>query len=355
MKMSFKVDIKDLKSGMILGEDVFYNGNLLLSKGMVLKQGYILKLMSRGISKLIVLADKTYYDDIFLNPVEKFYVQTYEAIAKIFGKLKEDDKIIISDIFPIVENILETVFSSQDFLLSLTGFRGVGNYFYLHSLDVCIYSLITAKVMNLSYEDALIIGIGALLHDIGKVKISDSILNKNGVLNDDEFKEVKKHSELGYNILINSPQINYDVIQIVLQHHERCDGSGYPKQLKGEEMLMFSKIVAIADIYDALTSDRVYRKKILPHEAAEYLLCISNTLIDPQISKVFINNIAVYPKGCQVLLNTNQVAIILDSKKNMPLRPVLKIITDEYRNPLLVPFEFDLQRNSQVLVTQIFC
>ena len=250
---------------------------------------------------------------------------------------------------------MEAVFLSQDSILSLTGIRGEGNYFYSHALDVCIYSLIAAKVMNLSYEDTVILGIGALLHDIGKVKISEKILNKQGLLNERELKEVKKHSELGYDILIKSPQINYDVIKIVLQHHERCDGSGYPNQLKGEEILMLSKIVAIADIYDALTSDRVYNKKILPHEAAEYLLCISNTLIDSEITKVFIKNISIYPKGCQVLLNTNEVAIVLDSNKNMPLRPLLKIITDKYRNPLLAPHEFDLQKNPRVLITRIFC
>lgn len=355
MKMSFKVNIDDLKTGMILGEDVYCNGNLLLSKGMIVKQGYIIKLMSRGISEIKVLAEKTYYDDIFLNPVEKFYVETYEALAKIIYKFKKDDKIAISEIFPIIESILENVFSSQNSILSLTGMRGQGKYLCSHSLDVCIYSLITAKALRLNYEDTVKLGIGAILHDVGKLKIPEGILNKKGKLNEEEFLEVKKHSKYGYDILMKCPQISYDVLKIVLQHHERCDGSGYPNQKKSDEIHKLSKIVAVADIYDALTSDRVYQKKILPHEAAEYLLCISNTLIDYEIAKVFINNIAIYPKGCQVLLNTNEVAIVLDSNKNMPLRPVLKIITDKHRNPLSVPIECELQKNSQIIITQIFC
>ncbi|MHB8065171.1 MAG: HD-GYP domain-containing protein [Ruminiclostridium sp.] len=354
MKMSFKVNINDLKTGMILGEDVLCDGNLLLSKGMVVKSNYITKLMSRGVSKLTVLADKRYYDDIFLNPVEKFYAQAYEDIAIIIKKLKEEDELSISLVIPIVEKILEAVFLNPGSILSLTGFRGQGDYNYAHSLDVCIYSLITAKVINLSFEDAVILGMGALLHDIGKVRITDDILLKQDRLSTGEYEQVKKHSEYGYDILRRYPQINYKIMQIVLQHHERCDGSGYPKQLKGKEINMLSKIVAIADIYDALTSDRVYNKKILPHEAAEYLLCISNTLIDSQITKVFINNIAIYPKGCQVLLNTNEVAIVLDSNSKMPLRPLLKIITDRDRNPLIMPYEFDLQKNSRVLITRIF-
>ncbi len=355
MKMCFKVNIDDVKNGMIVGEDVYCNGNLLLSKGMVIKSGYISKMTSRGVSKITVFADKSYYDDILLNPVEKFYVETYEAFAKILDKLKSQNKIDIPEIFPIVESILGAIFSSQNAILSITGLRGEGNYIYSHSLDVCIYSLIAAKVMNLSYEETVILGIGALLHDIGKVKISTDILNKQGKLNEAEFNEVKKHSEYGYDILIRCPQINYDVIKIVMQHHERCDGSGYPKQLKNDEILLLSKIVAIADIYDALTSDRVYKKKILPHEAAEYLLSISNTLVDSQIANIFIKNIAIYPKGCQVLLNTNEVAIILDSNIKMPLRPILKIITDRFGNPLHESFEFELEKNPKVLITQIFC
>ncbi len=354
MKMSLKVHIDDLKTGMILGEDVYCNDNLLLSKGMILKESFVKKLMSRGISEVAVLADKTYYDDILLNPVEKFYVDTYEAFTKIIERFRKTDKLEITTAFPIVENILEAVFSSQNSVLSLTGFRGEGNYFLLHALDVCIYSLIVAKVMKLSYEDIVILGIGALLHDIGKTKISDNIINKVGMLTGDEFNEAKKHSEYGYQILSKCPQVNSDIIKIVFQHHERCDGSGYPNQLKDKDIHMLSKIVAVADIYDALTSDRVYKKKVLPHEAAEYLLCISNTLIDSQIANVFINNIAIYPKGCQVLLNTNQVALVIDSNNKMPLRPVLKVITDKYKNPLPVPYELSLQKNANILIKQIY-
>lgn len=354
MKMSLKVHIDDLKTGMILGEDVYSNGNLLLSKGMILKQNYVKKLMSRGISEVAVLADKTYYDDILLNPVEKFYVETYEALTKIIERFKQTDKIEVSTVFPIVENIIEAIFSSQNSILSLTGFRGEGDYFILHALDVCIYSLIAAKVMKLNYEDIVVLGIGALLHDIGKTKISDNIINKEGKLTDDEFDEAKKHSEYGYNILLKCPQINSDIIKIVLQHHERCDGSGYPNKLMAKDIHKLSKIVAVADIYDALTSDRVYKKKVLPHEAAEYLICISNTLIDSQIAKVFVNNISIYPKGCQVLLSTNQVAFVIDSNPKMPLRPILKIITDKYRNPLPVPYELNLQKNSNILIKQIY-
>ncbi len=353
MKMNFDVDIGEIKPGMILGEDIINNGSLLLSKGMVIKPSYIPNLVARGVSKVAVIAEKK-YSDIFLNPVQKFYAQTYECVAKLIDSLKSNYNIMASDAFPVVENILETVFTNKDSILLLTGFRGKGDYYYAHSLDVCIYSLITAKAMKLNYEETVTLGMGALLHDVGKAKISDSILLKKGDLTPSEFEEVKRHCIYGYDIVRSIPGIRPNAARIALQHHERCDGSGYPCHLKGEKIDMLSKIVAIADIYDALTSDRIYREKVLPHEAAEYLLGISNSMIDSKIAKVFLENIAVYPKGCQVLLNTNQVAVVTDSNKNMPLRPLLKIISDKDGIPLQHPFEFDLQSHSSVFIVQMF-
>ena len=148
--------------------------------------------------------------------------------------------------------------------------------------------------------------------------------------------------------------MNPTVSRIVLEHHERCDGSGYPKHLRNKEIHKLSKIIAIADIYDALTSDRVFKKKILPHEAAEYLLSISKSQLDSEITKIFLKNIAIYPKGCQVLLNTNEVAIVLDSNPKMPLRPRLKILTNNKGNFLQHPREFDMSSVLNVFITHVF-
>lgn len=354
MKMRFFVDVHDIKPGMIIGEDIFYGENLLLSKGTIIKSSYIEHLIFRGISKVSVLAEKSYYKDLFSNPVEAFYVETYEIVGNIIKKFKDDRPISVSDIFPVVENIIEAVFINPDSILLLPGFRGMRDYYYAHSLDVCIYSLITAKAMNLDYEEVVTLGLGAILHDVGKTKVSDAILLKQGKLTRDEFEEVKKHSKYGYDIIRKIPEIKRSAATIALQHHERCDGSGYPNNLKSEDIHLLSKIVSIADIYDALTSDRVYNNKILPHEAAEYLLGISSTLIDCEITKIFLKNVAIYPKGCQVLLNTNEIAVVLDSNINMPLRPHLKVITDKNRNPISVPVELKLQTNHNIFISHKF-
>lgn len=353
-KLGFSISVYDLKPGMVLGEDIYYSGNLLLSKGAVIKPSYIQSILSRSISSVTVFAEKAYYAEIISNPVERFYAETYENMANIIEGLKKGLRVDTAKIFPILENILETVFNNKNSILLLTGFKGKSDYNYAHMIDVCIYSLATAKAMNLDYEDIVSLGMAAILHDVGKIKIPDRIMLKKEGLTDREFEEIKKHSQYGYDILTGTPGVKPNVCRTVLQHHERCDGSGYPRGLKGNEINTMAKVIAIADIYDALTSDRVFRKKVLPHEAAEYLYCISNTQIDSEITKEFLKNIAIYPKNCQVLLNTNEVGIITNSNENMPFRPIVTVTTDKDRNPLLIPYQMRLESHPDVFINQVF-
>lgn len=352
--MGFFIEIGNIIPGMILNEDIHDKGYLLLPKGAIIKPGYIEKLASRGIDKVNVCAERSHYKDIIANPVERFYAESYEDIANIIDNMKTSVGINSMQVFSVVEKILNKVFSHKNSMLLMTGFRGKCDYYYAHSLDVCIYSLITAKAIKLDYNNTVILGIGALLHDIGKTRIPDSILLKKDFLTADEFEKVKQHSFYGYKIIMNTPGFSHDVAKIALQHHERCDGSGYPGNIPSEEISFLSKIVAIADIYDALTSDRVYRKKILPHEAAEYLLCISNSLVDSEIARVFLKNVAIYPRGCQILLNTGEIGVVLDSNEQMPLRPLLKVLTDRDKNYLKYHYELEMQSHPDVFITDIF-
>ncbi|TCL61856.1 putative nucleotidyltransferase with HDIG domain [Hydrogenispora ethanolica] len=352
-KICFDLDIQDIKPGMIVGKNLFCDGSLLLSKGMMIKPSYVEHMKDRGVSRVTVFADKAYYEEILTNPVERFYTESYEAVSEIIDGFKKNTPPPLEAIFPVAERILEAVRSHPHSMLLLTGFRGICDYYYAHSLDVCIYSLIAAKALNWPAEVMVTLALGALLHDVGKTRIPDKILLKQGPLTVAEFAEAQKHARYGYEMVQNIAGIRPEVAKIVLQHHERCDGSGYPGGLSGAAISPLAKVVAVADIYDALTSDRAHSKRILPHEAAEYLLCISNSQIDSEIAKVFLKNIAIYPKGCQVLLNSNEVAVVLDPNEAMPLRPLLKILTDTEGTPLLLPFEFDLQKHSHTFITGI--
>lgn len=355
--MLLNVDLSGAKPGMILAENIFLGGKLLLAKGSIIRTNHINRLKDCGIFQMVVYEEEMRYEEeIFSdNPVEEFYEKACKEIGKIIEQLKTNPKINLAHVFSLTENILDTVYKNKDHILLLTGYKSSPDiYLHNHSQDVCIYSLLAAKAIGLSYDESINLGIGALLHDIGKTKISEQILSKRAKLMVDEFEEVKKHPIYGYYMLQNIPQLDPAISRIVLEHHERCNGSGYPNNLRSEEIGKLSKIVAVADIYDALTSDRVYKKKVLPHEAAEYLLSISTSQLDFEITKVFLQNIAIYPNGCQVLLNTNEIAVVIDSNISMPLRPSLKILTDHQRKPLLNPFKFDLSSNPSVFITHIF-
>lgn len=353
-QIHYELSIDELRPGMVLNKDVYFNGNLLLGKGTVIKPNYLNQLKIRQIQTVSVFPGEADLNDLLPHPVQQFYAKTYQEVAALLDAIKEEKPLILTDIFSIVEQILETILSYQNAILQLTGFPGVCDYYYAHSLDVCIYSLITGKALNLGHDQLITLGIGALLHDIGKIKIPESILFKPGSLTPYEYEIAKEHSRHGYEMLLKIPMFKRDITQIVLQHHERCDGSGYPHQLKAADIHPLAKIVAIADIYDALTSDRVYNRKILPHEAGEYLLGIASTQIDRVITPVFVKNIAIYPPGSQVLLNTNEIAIVTDPNPSMPLRPVLKITTDRKRNPLKNPYRCELQSNPHILIVQLF-
>lgn len=196
---------------MILKEDIYDKGYLLLPKGATIKPGYIEKLVSRGIDKINVCAERSHYKDIITNPVERFYAESYEDIANIIDNMKTSIGISSIQVLSVVEKILNKVFVHKNSMLLMTGFRGKCDYYYAHSLDVCIYSLITAKAMNLDYNTTLTLGAGALLHDIGKTRIPDSILLKKEFLSENEYEKVKKHSLYGYKIIMNTPGLSHEV------------------------------------------------------------------------------------------------------------------------------------------------
>ena len=214
MKISDEISILEIQPGMILDKDVFYHKNLLLAKGSVIKSNYIEQLRLRGITRVNVLAEKTSHAEILANPVQKFYSETYAAVGNILDNFKKEQPITSSEIFPVVENILETVFNNQNSMLLLTGFNGNQNYLFSHSLNVCVYSLITAKSLNLDYEDIVNLGMGALLHDLGKIKIPDQILLKPGSLTQAEFEIVKKHSRYGYEMVLKITGFKRNITQI---------------------------------------------------------------------------------------------------------------------------------------------
>jgi HD-GYP domain-containing protein (c-di-GMP phosphodiesterase class II) len=201
-------------------------------------------------------------------------------------------------------------------------------YTYTHSINVGIYSMLIGRWMKLGQDEIHNLMIAGLLHDVGKTKIPYNVLNKTGKLTDKEFELLKNHPEFGYDILLEQRALSEDICQAVLLHHERIDGSGYPYHIRGDEIGLYAKIVAIADVYDAITTNRVYKSKRTPFEAFKIFMTEEVKNLDPLIVHTFITNISTHYVGMKVLLNTGEVGKIVYIPPQSVSNPIVDLNHD---------------------------
>lgn len=322
-----KIDVSDCEVGMILGKAIYFKGStILLEAGAELTLSYITKLKKLGISEIYIEDDIS--KDIAVRDVinEETRLEAIEAVKNIMESYSFPDAPYSAEVIAIVDNIIFQILSLDDIVVNLMDIKTYDGYTFSHSVNVCILSIITGIKLKLSYIELQELGVGAILHDIGKVMIPSEILLKKSTLTDDEYETIKQHSIMGYNILKRIPYISEASASVALNHHERFDGKGYPNGLRKEEIHIYSRIVAIADIYDALSSDRIYRKKISTNMAIEYLTVIAAPSVDAEILSYFVQMIPQYPLGTEVVLNTGEKAIVFKLNKDLPSRPYIRIV-----------------------------
>lgn len=346
-----KVALQDLEPGMRLARDVYLDdGRILMLKGFTIKPRYIQKLSVYKIPFVHVDDD---IQEVDIVSEEHVYEEAFQAVRNIMETVRNGGAIDVAATRAVVDDIVTAIMNDESVFLTLTGIRDIDNYTFLHCIDVCIYSVITGKHLNLTDAELKELAMGAILHDIGKCKIPLDILNKPSKLSDDEFFVMRNHTILGMEIIDQTPDMTKRISNIVCQHHEKWDGTGYPIGLKSYDINKFSRIVAIADVYDALTANRVYRKRYMPHEAAEYLMAQADFQFDPDILRVFMENITVYPEGVIVMLNSGEIARVLNSKGAISIRPKVLVITRKDGPPILSPYELDLARNPTVFIVDM--
>jgi putative nucleotidyltransferase with HDIG domain len=199
------------------------------------------------------------------------------------------------------------------------------DYTFDHSVRVSMISGLLAKWCGLNAGQIKDAALAGLLHDIGKCNIPDQILNKPSHLTIEEFKVMKTHAILGYILIKDIPNISFDVLQGVMQHHERMDGSGYPNGLKGPDINYLAKLVAIADVYCAMTQDRIYKAAMHPFETMSFILEKCHSSLDFSISKTFLANISHFYIGHMVSLTNGQHGEIIMTYKDDPARPLVRV------------------------------
>jgi putative nucleotidyltransferase with HDIG domain len=225
-----------------------------------------------------------------------------------------------------VANIIDSVIRNRDALVCLAQIKNKDEYTAQHSINVSILSVAFGRGLILPREALQILGIGGLLHDIGKMKIPLEILNKPARLTDAEFLQMKDHVRYGTEILSRIPHFPPRSIQMVAQHHERYGGYGYPQGLRGEQLSLFGQIATIVDVYDAITSDRVYQQGVLPHEAVKRMFEWSPRDFDRGLLENFIRFFGIYPVGSLVEINQSEVGIVVAANTEKALKPNVLLI-----------------------------
>lgn len=350
-----RIPIDHAKPGMINARHIYSaEGRTLLAAGIALNEYYISRLKELGVHSLYIRDETT--EDLNIPEVvsERTRLETVKTVRQIFHSLESNRNINTRAVRTAVDNILDEILTNTDILVQLSDIRSYDDYNFYHSVNVCILSLMTGVSLGMNTLQLRDLGVGALLHDVGKIKVPESILNKPGPLTPSEFEEVKKHTIYGFDILRQYPDISLLSSHVAFQHHERIDGSGYPRGLKESEIHEYARIVAVTDVYDALLADRVYRKALIPYQAIQIITRGTYTFFDPRIVGAFLENIAIYPVGSLVQLNTGDIGFVVDVNKKSPHKPVIRRLLDHHGQKVKAPQEIDLDKLHTVYIVKVF-
>lgn len=250
---------------------------------------------------------------------------------------------------PLVQEINASVLRNPGALISLCRIKEADTYTFQHSVSICALMVTFAHALGLEPATVHEAGLGGLLHDIGKMQVPSEILNKPGKLTDDEFTIMKSHAAISRDLLTGVPGISNLVIQIAGEHHEKVGGGGYPKGIPGSEISQIGRMAAIADVYDALTSNRCYHKGKEPSEVLSKLLEWSGTHLDGELVQQFIRTLGIYPVGSLVRLSSDRLAVVVEQGEDL-LRPVVRVVFDASRRITLQPRDLNLAHASEEIV-----
>lgn len=316
------VPTKQLKEGDIIARDIVsYEGGILLRHDTRFKEVFKTRLIERNISEV-------YIDDELskgINPTDLLDSSVKQVIAHDikaqFHKLQTTLEVDVETLSHIANFLIEEL-SQKEMILELEDLKTNDQYTYEHCISVAILTNLVCNKMQMNEEQKEQIVMGALIHDIGKMIIPKDILNKPGKLTDREYEIVKSHTEIGYRMIKDNPELSAITKLAVLCHHEREDGSGYPLG-KGKELHIGTKIVAACDLFHALISDRCYRQGLPLNEV---IVIAEQEAINPEIRTIIENSFAYYPVGCLVELNNGEIAIVEQNFSADLKRPIVRVI-----------------------------
>lgn len=314
------MDTRALTPGMVLGRDIVSPGqSFMLKKGVELTEEYIDYLNRKG------------YLGAYITDEENLDIEIEDPLSldTFSNTVKAVEEANVGELISSARNIVRDISQMKKLSIDLLDLRSFDEYTYRHSVNVAVYAVAIAKYLKLSDSELEEAALAGICHDLGKQKISAEIINKPGSLTDEEFEQIKNHPKYSYDMLQSNGEISAVVRQAVLCHHENENGSGYPMGKKGKELSLITKILHVADVYDALISRRPYKNPYSPVEAFEYLMGGEGILFSEKVVEAMRMVIPTYPIATDVRLSTGEKAVVVAHTKD-PLRPVVRVLGSNY-------------------------
>ncbi|WP_051314666.1 HD-GYP domain-containing protein [Alteribacter aurantiacus] len=325
---------KDVLIGRSLGEDIVSeNGHFLLKKGMTLSQWHLDILLSHEVDEIKVVKKSTVLAGDLIGTWSKekeemlhLYRGSVLEIKQLFEAAIMRENVDIQDVMKPFTYLLEKVLTRTSIFLELYQIKGYDEYTYRHSINVGLLAATIGKMLGRPEKDVLELGKAGFFHDIGKMKVPKCILNKKGQLTDNDYMEIKRHPLYGREILDKVEGLSEIIVQGTLLHHERLDGSGYPFGVKGNDIPFYVQVLAVADVYDAISSDRVYRSRYSPFEALEELIKdVYRNKLSGEIVLPFVQQVINGYINCPVRLENGEEGVLVHLPLEEITRPLIAV------------------------------
>lgn len=348
------VPINVVKEGNILGKSLYNeSGQLLIAKNTGLSQSMISKIERIGYSSIYLASEYTEFEiDDIIKPefIQKTMVLN-KKIANIIVSRKGSIETTLGELSIVIDDIIEEILNTKEIFLNLLNVSAYDDYTFKHCLNVMFLSISVGRTLGYTKGQLHDLAIGALFHDIGKLFVPREILLKPSPLSNQEFELMKSHSRKGFDFLKDNTDLSAIIRIVSLDHHEKWDGTGYPHGKKGDHIHPFGRIVAVCDVFEALTANRPYRTEISLNEAREYILGGGGTYFDFQVVQAFSETVNPFPIGSYVRLSDGREGMVKCSNLNFYTRPVVEIHCVEGEK--IDPYPLNMLDVNSIIVEEI--
>ena len=359
-----KISIDELKPGMEvvkLSSDMWEHLPLLYSEaGIIQSEEQIARIKKEGYRQVFIqikeenngLTDEQRLDQLIserehvpltkkrapfaqaMKTTQVTYESAMSCAMRIVNDAKLGRKMDYQSAVETAGAIVDCAIRNPDTLICLSKLSEFDDYTYTHSINVAAIAVVFGEYIGMTKEELIDLGMAGMMHDLGKTSVAQTIVNKPGKLTAEEFDEMRKHPAYGFVLLKNNKDIPQKVLEAIRLHHEKYNGSGYPHGLTRKEIPAFARIICLADIYDALTSNRCYRHALLPNKALGIMYGMREQEFDPLEIQLFIKCLGIFPSGSLVQLNSGDYAVVQESNPGKPLMPKIKIILNKSMHPI---------------------